>query len=308
MQKSRRQNVPGLARNHHYVPQWVLRHWSSDRSRRLWVAKRVRGKWDIRQRSIKRSFSHDGLYDSYPPFPDSSPTDVVESRLSRIESRVAVVWRRLHRTFDRRTPLLSSDDEGLLKLYIWLQNIRTPSSFERVRADISYGQPEIDRIVARVEEAGGRVTEAERRTIEDGSMLKDSLQSALATSVVRQDVRTLSWRILMEQRRLVVGRAVNNVRFVITDHPVLRCNSMPGTDMTLANPHVQFWTPLSPKYALGLVDPCDVRPGAVISVGSDRVLEWNESLFRDSRVCAGRTPADLSFLVERGCAPGTDHC
>ena len=69
VQQLRRHNVPGLARNHHYVPQWVLRQWSSE-PRCLWVAKRVRGIWDIRQRSIKRSFSHDGLYDSYPPVPD----------------------------------------------------------------------------------------------------------------------------------------------------------------------------------------------------------------------------------------------
>ena len=298
MQKSRRQNGPGHARNNHYVPRWVLRQWSCKRGL-LWSAARARGKWHIKARPISDSFRRDGLYDSYPPVPDSSPTDVVERHLSGIESRVAAVWYRLCRTLQRRTVLLPPEAEGLLKLYIWIQNIRTPSFFERVRADIRYGRPEIDRVVARVEAAGGRVTEAERRTIEDGSMLKHSLQSAQATSVVIQDVRSLSWRILMEQRRLVVGRAVNNVRFVISDHPVLRCNSVPSIGTTLANPHVQLWTPMSPRYALGLVDPSDVRPGAVVSVSSDQVMEWNESLFRDSRVCAARTRADLSFLVER---------
>ena len=114
-----------------------------------------------------------------------------------------------------------------------------------------------------------------------------------------QDVRSRSWRILMEQRRLVVGRTVNNVRFVISDHPVLYCNSVPGTGSTLANPHLQVWTPLSPRYVLGLVDPSDVLPGTVVSVNSDRVRERNEWLFRDCNVCAGSTSADLSFLVSR---------
>ena len=194
---------------------------------------------------------------------------------------------------------MSAETEGLLKRHMWLQLTRTPRFFERVRADIRYGRPEIDRAVGRVEAAGGRVTEADRRAIENGSMRKDCLQTAQATSVVIQDVRSPSWRILMEQRRLVVGRAVNNVRFVISDHPVLYCNSVPGTGTTLANRHLQVWTPLSPRYALGLVDPSDVLPGTVVPLSSDRVLEWNESLFRDSRVCAGSTSADLSFLVSR---------
>ena len=299
MPKSRRQNVPGLARNHHYVPRWVLRQWSC-KPGLLWVAKRVRGKWHIKARPISDSFRRDGLYDSYPPIPDPSPTDVVERHLSGIESRVAAVWHRLCRTLERRTVLLPAETEGLLKRHMWLQLTRTPRFFERVRADIRYGRPEIDRAVARVEAAGGRVTEADRRAIEDGSMRKDCLQTAQARSVVIQDVRSPSWRILMEHRRLVVGRAVNNVRFVISDHPVLYCNSVPGTGSTLANPHLQVWTPLSPRYALGLVDPSGhLRPGAVVSVNSDRVLEWNESLFRDCSVCAGRISSDLSILVSR---------
>ena len=101
----------------------------------------------------------------------------------------------------------------------------------------------------------------------------------------------------MEQRRLVVGRAVNNVQFVISDQPVLYCNSVPGSGSTLANRHLQLWTPLSPRYALGLVDPSDLSLGTVVPLSSDRVQEWNESLFRGCRVCAGRTSSDLSFLV-----------
>ena len=298
MQPSRRQNALGLARNHHYVPQWVLRQWSSEPGR-LWVAKRVRGKWDIRQRSIKRSFSHGGLYDSYPPVPDPSPTDFVERRLSGIESSVAGVWNRLRRTLDRQTALVhaDADAEEWLKLHIWLQLTRTPHFFERVRGQIRYGRPEIDRAVGRVEAAGGRVTDADRQAIEDGSMLEECLQNAAAMNVIMQDARSRSWRILMEQRGLVVGRAVNNVRFVVSDHPVLYCNSVPGSGSTLANPHLQVWTPLSPRYALGLVDPSDLRPGTVVSLNSDRVGEWNESLFRDCRVCAGRTRTDLSSLL-----------
>ena len=298
MPTSRHQKAPGLARNHHYVPRWVLRQWSCNPGL-LWVALRVRGKWHIKARPISDSFRHDGLYYSYPPVPDPSPTDVVERHLSRLETRVAAVWHRLRRTLDRRTALLHAETEGLLKRHIWLQLTRTPRFLERVRGQIRYGRPEIDRAVARVEAAGGRVTDADRRAIEDGSMLEECLQNAAATNVIMQDVRSRSWRILMEQRRLVIGRAVNNVRFVISDHPVLYCNSVPGTGSTLANPHLQVWTPLSPRYALGLADPSDLRPGTLVPLSSDRVQEWNESLFRDCRVCAGRTSADLSFLVSR---------
>ena len=209
----------------------------------------------------------------------------------------AAAWHRLCPTLERRTILLNEDTEALLKHHVWFQLTRTPRFFERVRAGIRYGRPEIDRAVARVEAAGGRIAEADRRAIEDGSMLEDCMQNAVATSVITQDVQSLSWRLLMEQRRLVVGRAVNNVRFVISDHPVMYCNSVPGTGSTLANPHLQVWTPISPRYALGLADPSDIRPGAVVPLSSQRVQEWNESLFRHCRVCAGRTSADLSFLV-----------
>ena len=298
VQQSRRQNVPSLARNHHYVPQWLLRQWRSE-SGRLWVAKRVRGQWDIRQRSIKRSFAHDGLYDVFPAAPDASPADFVERRLSSIESHVARSWQGLRRILDRRVDRVevASVSGAWLKFHILLQLTRTPQFLERLRGQIRYGQPEIDRAVARVEALGGRVTDEERKAIADGSMLKECMQNALASNVIMQDVGSRSWRILMEQRRLVVGRAANNVRFVISDQPVLYCNSVPGSGSTLANRHLQLWTPVSPRYALGLVDPSDLSPGTVVSLSSDRVQEWNESLFRDCRVCAGRTSSDLSFLV-----------
>ena len=244
-------------------------------------------------------FSQEGLYHFLPAARDASPDDLVERRLSSMESIVARVWKSLRRTLDRGSPSVEVDpaSEGWLKLHIWLQLTRTPQFFERVRGQIGYGLPEIQRAVARVEAAGGRVTDADRQAIEDGSLLEECLQNAAAANVIMQDFNSPSWRILMEQRRLVVGRAVNNVRFVISDHPVLYCPSVPGSGGTLAKPHLQLWTPLSPRYALGLVDPSDLRPGAVVSLNSDKVREWNESLVRDCRVFAGCTLSDLSFLV-----------
>ena len=119
------------------------------------------------------------------------------------------------------------------------QLTRTPQFFERVRGQIGYGLPEIQRAVARVEAAGGRVTDADRQAIEDGSLLEECLQNAAAANVIVQDFNSPSWRILMEQRRLVVGRAVNNVRFVISDHPVLYCPSVPGSGGAQGR---GFWT------------------------------------------------------------------
>ena len=299
MQKSRRQNAPGLARNHHFVPQWLLRQWRNE-SGRLWVAKRLRGQWDIRQRSVRRSFSQDGLYHFLPAAPDASPDDLVERRLSSIEGTVARVWKSLRRTLDRGAPsvVLDADSEGWLKLHIWLQLTRTPHFFQRVREQLDYGLPEIQSVVARVEAAGGHVTDAERQAIEDGSLLEECLQNARAANVIMQDFNSRSWRILMERRRLVVGRAVNNIRFVISDDPVMYCNSMPSMGSTLGNPHLEVWTPFSPRYALGLVNPSDVPPGAVVSLNSDKVREWNESQVRDCRLyVAGRTYSDLTSLV-----------
>ena len=294
----RRAHAPRRARNHHYVPQWLLRQWAGE-SGRLWVAKRVYGKWDIQERSIKRSFSQEGLYDFFPGSPDAQTTDTVERDLSRRESSVARCWRDLRRKLDRRVEYVAVDASSArwLRYHIWLQLTRTPQFLELVREQVRYGQPEIDRAVARVEALGGRVTDDERKAIADGSLLKECLQNAAATSVVAHDFNSPSWQILMEQRGLVVGRAVNNVRFVISDHPVLYCNSVPGTGSTLANPHLQLWSPLSPRYALGLVDLSDLRPGTVVSLDSDKVREWNQSLFQGSRVCAGKTRGDLSVLV-----------
>ena len=168
-----------------------------------------------------------------------------------------------------------------------------------------------------MEALGGPVpTDEERKAIEDGSLLRQCRQSAAAISVVTHDVTTPSWKILMEQRGFVVGRAVNAVRFVISDNPVLRCNSAPGTEGSLGNPHVQLWTPISPRYVLGLVDPSDLAPGAVVNLSSDIVREWNASMFQDSRMCAGKSIGDLSSLVqhfgsqekrERGEKNGTHH-
>ena len=193
MQQSRGLNAPGLARNHHYVPQWLLRQWRSE-SGRLWVAKRVRGQWDIRQRSIKRSFAHDGLYDVFPAASDAHPSDSVERRLSSIESHVACSWQGLRRTLDRRVYRVDvgSVSGAWLKFHILLQLTRTPQFLERLRGQIRYGQPEIDRAVARVEALGGRVTEEERKAIADGSMLRECMQNALASNVIMQDVGSRS--------------------------------------------------------------------------------------------------------------------
>ena len=291
--------VTPFSRNHHYVPQWILRHWES-KPGLLWVARLAYGKWQIRERSIKRSFSQEGLYNSFSGGNTLQHGDKVERALSKIESRVASCWQHVRRQLDRGMARIPPESEyhWWLRFHIWLQYTRTPQFMENIRAQIQYGEPEILRAVARVEELGGHVTDEERKAIEDGSMLRECMQNAAAMSVITQDPSSPSWKILMEQRGFVVGRAVNNARFVISDNPVLRCNSVPGTGGTLRNPHVQLWSPISPRYALGLVDPSDQAPGSVVSLNSDIVREWNSSMFQESRICAGKSYGDLSALVQ----------
>ena len=292
--------VTPLSRNHHYVPKWVLRQWES-KPGLLWVARFAYGKWRIKERSTRKSFSHEGLYDSFSAGRTVQRGDMVERVLSKIEDKVAPCWQHLRRQLDRSADRVTIDPEYLwwLRFHVWLQNTRTPHFLEPVRGDIRYGEREIARAVVRVEQLGGKVTEEERKAIEDGSMLRECLQNAAALSVVTQDVSSPAWKILMEKRGFVVGRVVNNSRFVISDNPVLRCNSIPGTGRTLHNPHVQLWSPISPRYALGLVDPSDLDPGSVVSLSSDTVREWNASMFEGSRMCAGKSFGDLSALVQR---------
>ena len=104
----------------------------------------------------------------------------MERRFSSLESSVASAWKSLRRTLDRRVDSVEADADSAawLKVHIWLQLTRTPQFFERVRGRIRYGQPEIDRAVARVEAACGRVTDADRQAIADGSMLEECLQNA----------------------------------------------------------------------------------------------------------------------------------
>ena len=96
------------------------------------------------------------------------------------------------------------------------------------------------------------MTDEERRAIADGSLLEQCRQAAASINVIMQDVSSPSWRILMEERGLVVGRAVNNVRFVISDEPVLYCNAVPGSGSTLANRHLQLWNLCLPFISSGV--------------------------------------------------------
>ena len=174
-----------LSKNHHYVPQWVLRQWESKLGL-LWVARFAYGKWRIKERSVRKSFSQEGLYDSLSGIRTVQRDDLVERVLSKVEDKVAPCWQDLRRRLERRIDRVTIDSEcqGWLRLHIWLQYTRTPQFLQDVRAQIHYGEPEISRAVARVEELGGHVTEEERKAIEDGSMLRECMQNAAAMSVI----------------------------------------------------------------------------------------------------------------------------
>ena len=293
---------PSVARNHHFVPQWVLREWEHKPSY-LWVAKRSRGDWRVLRRPTRRSFSQRDLYILLLPDRNRSISDSVEKQLSGIEDQISRYWKQVKDSLEGRRPVLrmSSTFEEAFKDYMRLQLTRTTQFLSDLKVAPNMTTEDIIRCAHTLESHGTTISDEEWTAIRDGSMREHSLQNALAISVVNKDPKSRSRVILDQERILVFGEVQARECLVISDAPVLRCvvPSAHGSDMKLSNPGVQLWTPLSPRFAMGLVHPNDSTSARNIPLPPGKVREWNDALVGQSSMIASVCKRHLQELVSR---------
>jgi hypothetical protein len=215
-------------KNQHYVPQFLLRNFSSNSGTHIWAfdANALAKKWKaIKNRSIQSVASDEYFYDKEI----DHVHDSFEYQLGQIENSVAPVIARLIRLRDLSR--LSGAERRLLSLFIALQMLRTKG-----------GLLNIDRIMTQIHDG----IKAMGAPLE-----KDDPRVIWKLQIAGADIYA---ELLLKKRWLL---QICDKQFYLSDNPVVFANTAnpPGIRGTLGinSGGIEIYLPLSNSVTLNLL-------------------------------------------------------
>lgn len=256
-------------KNHHYVPQFLLRQFGSGTNHRQICVFRVAGARHVRGASIKQQCSRDWMYGKHGR---------AEHFLGHIESETANAVRHIVAT--ETVPEPFTDAIRFLYVFVMLQWSRTPAAV--ARQEEAHSQ-----LFQQMAKTHPKYTDElrsyiERVRVRSHSALSDGMKFALKSFPMLQDLR------------LKVLRNDSPIEFFIGDAPVVMhnqwCRALDVGSTGLACSGLQIFMPLSPRH-LALFYDTDIyhvgeSPVDVVGISEPaEVLSVNALQFAAAREC-----------------------
>lgn len=286
-----------ITKNQHYVPQLLLRNFSSD-DEVINVYDHVRS--SQRSGNIKKFFSENYFYDR---------DNLVENFLStEIEGPAATVINEIIRDPKSHT----SQERGVLLRFIMVQLTRTP---EAAATTNNVAEGFLDTLSAGVAELNDLPTEEVREVKIRLADPKDLLRLQTVGS-------TVGWPLLADlEQKLLVNKT--GLPFVISDNPIVHYNwflrdsrDMAASGIIVGG--VQLFLPISPSLCLCLSDrdvyKLGTRNATILEISNQRDIEIiNELQFRGRFNLIAYRDSLHGDYIKRGCVTypaGTlyNHC
>ena len=214
-------------KNQHYVPQLLLRHFSSSDENLIWCYDKTWKK--SKERSITNVASENCFYDIIPGQRENS----FEYLMGRAESDIAPIILKIIK--ERSLNILTTDDKVLLALFIALQLNRTKSALrevERINKEL------LDFVKAGIQSA--------KVNFEEHSSREVWLSTFYSTPTFANHIMNKLWFLLESEKK-----------FYTSDNPVVMQNILNrkpnrGT-LGLNSDGIEIYFPLSPSLLLCLL-------------------------------------------------------
>jgi len=218
------------SKKHHYVPQSLLKYFSTDRTRnQIYVFDKTCGKAALK--SIKK-FA--GLEHDFNKLETENGVWNFEHLFQEVDDRLAILLKLIHRA--RNLSVVTADDRRDWADMVAVQLLRTPimrTTMTQIAVDL------VDSLA-----------ESGLAKPEDFSLPtdNDSRRSMVKTFLDRN-----SLRIALEDKDFVLFEGAGSTSFFISDHPVVRQSTVPYGDSGLSSPGVGVYLPLGPDLVLAML-------------------------------------------------------
>ncbi|MDE0463423.1 MAG: DUF4238 domain-containing protein [Caldilineaceae bacterium] len=265
-------------KNHHYIPQMLLKRFANQEGK-LYVYDKDHPDKGVQKKDPRKTFVRRHFYSQEEE--DGTRDVSVETQfLAPLESDASLVIEKIvNAARQGQTPGLSSDEKDIWVKFSYNQFVRVPEMRETYKEKIFQEiRSELDFI--------GRFrpfTDSELSILDDEETMERLWRNSTIQSVRMTHAKEV-FDILSEKRIgvAVIRNPKPKRNFVIGSNPVVKL-SHPGRSH-LSDPTVEVWLPLARDVA---VTPCPGERDKVVSANDRHIRAINRSIFEQSTVIAG---------------------
>jgi len=250
----------------HYVPQFLLRHFASNKKNLLWVFPIKDGEWLKQQQPVKKSCGSFNLYDTYDGISTMNKVGSLEDHLSKLEGKASRVLRKI---FKKRK--LNEQERTDFSFFLGFLKCRTPKSLNSVEHLLQHSigqvhdcmfENDIDGIASKRNEIVGNLIK-EGKTSEAQTLKELTSSSNLEINILNNQILDLAFTTSLDLSKILyhmqweILETSTNSPFLISDNPVVFFNprNLPHrlySQGILASEEATSYVPISSQFCLKL--------------------------------------------------------
>ena len=277
--------------NHHTVPQGILRNFCYSKDKFYYYSKE-RPSEGVCSRDIEKKFFRRHYYSIKTSAGVRS--DIFEQEfLQKIDSQFAAFIQELIRNLDLGAfPKWNPDTGDFARQFIYYYQKRSPDFYDTLDPEgtvnhvisEAYRNPNLSMVPGR--------DDFFQRFEEDAQYRSDLTEFARVNAQSRESPIVMAKLCNMS---LVVAKAEPRSQFIVGSHPVVRLGA--GLSRELGDGVVELWTPISPRYCLGVFGASRDEEHLVIELDQRRVKRLNNAVYRQSRQVGSASERLLKSIV-----------
>jgi hypothetical protein len=275
-------------KNNHYVPQWLLKRFMSDKGELFYFDKN-RPEKPIQHRDPSKVFCEANLY---VDIDKTGKRDVsLESEVySELDNNAKLVTEKIVAAARKSLlPQLSDDEKLILDQFMFQQWQRTPDA--QVEFNKAYNFEDEYRTSLEKYEKQVRPLNAFEKLIMDGALTKNRLHNSARILNLKRDDQVPVW--LLGSRGLGIAKVSDSrTSYIVGSFPVVRL-SYDGK--TLADPTTEVWLPIAHDV---IITPSGKKhEEKLVELDRAKVRKMNELICKQSSKIASRSREVLCSLL-----------
>ena len=277
--------------NHHTVPQGILRNFCYSKDKIFYYSK-DRPKEGVCSRDIERKFIRRHYY-SIKTSAGERSDEFEREFLQKIDSQFSAFIQEIIRSLELGVdPKWNKGTGDFARKFIYYYQKRSPDFYDTLEPEKTLNnvlsEAREDPKLAKVK---GR-DEFFKRVEEDRDYRKELADFARVQAQARQSPVVLA---KLSNMSLSIAKAPPKSQFIVGSHPVIRLGA--GASRELGDGVVELWTPISPRYCLGLFGSSRNEEYVMIELDQRKVRRINNAIYRQSRQVGSASEQLLKSIV-----------
>jgi Protein of unknown function (DUF4238) len=280
-----------ISAKHHTVPQGILKNFCHSNDKFYYYSK-SRPSEGVCSRDVEKKFFRRHYY-SIKTSAGVRSDEFEREFLQKLDSQFAAFIRELIQILDSgAAPQWNNETGDFARQFIYYYQKRSPDFYETLNPEATVSQvvseASVDPALA---EIPGRDAFFERFKT-DTQYRTDLAEFARVKAQARESPVVMARLCNMS---LAIAKAAPRSQFIVGSHPVVRLGA--GSDRELGDGVVELWTPISPRYCIGVFGASRDDEHLVIELEQRKVKRLNNAIYRQSRQVGSASERLLKSIV-----------